>query len=313
MGLVHPDATIIRKYQYDIGSETTLRPIFNSFCTKRGVKLQQLRLTYRGKTMFLSDMKNKTPKQLAMLDDEKNEEAIFVVVEPEPDEMQVDSAPVRPQKTKQGGKMKKKGKGGGRASKTKKERNNPDEPVMSVEDYKRSHSMILTKLHEEAQPRLKDIRTKLNALDLERQPPKSKSKGIKKCTTEEPIDHTLPGDGVGGKAGKSFFVIQVGEVQNLYKTTKLSFSLAYFSQQGQSCVPTLDLHGCTREEAVLRLNESLKEWVDTAMKGYDPFVITAVIICGCGSQVLMETVQEWIKSTSQVRNAPKNHLKGISQ
>jgi hypothetical protein len=58
----------------------------------------------------------------------------------------------------------------------------------------------------------KDIRAKLNALDLERQPPKSKSKGIKKCTKEEPIEHTLPGDGVGGKAGKSFFVVQVGEV-----------------------------------------------------------------------------------------------------
>ena len=56
---------------------------------------------------------------------------------------------------------------------------------------------------------------------------------------------------------------------------------------------------------MLRLNESLKAWVDIAMKGYHPFVITAVIVCGCGSQVLMETVREWIKSTSQVRNAPK--------
>ena len=56
---------------------------------------------------------------------------------------------------------------------------------------------------------------------------------------------------------------------------------------------------------MVRLNESLKAWVDAAMRGYYPFVITVVIICGCGSQVLMETVQEWIKSTSQVRNAPK--------
>jgi hypothetical protein len=56
---------------------------------------------------------------------------------------------------------------------------------------------------------------------------------------------------------------------------------------------------------MLRLNESLKAWVDIAMKGYHPFVITAVIVCGCGSQVLMETLREWIKSTRQVRNAPK--------
>jgi DNA-nicking Smr family endonuclease len=123
----------------------------------------------------------------------------------------------------------------------------------------------------------------------------------------------LPGEGVGGKAGKSFFVVQVGEVQNLYKTMKPSSSLASSSQQGQSSVPMLDLHGCTREEAIVRLNESLKEWVDTAMRGYDPFVITAVIVCGCGSQVLMEAVQEWIKSTSQVRNAPKHHVTSNGQ
>ncbi len=63
-----------------------------------------------------------------------------------------------------------------------------------------------------------------------------------------------------------------------------------------------------REEAAVRLDKGLKVWVDTAMRGYDPFVITIVIVCGCGSQVLMETVQEWIKRTSHVRNAPKNHL-----
>jgi hypothetical protein len=48
--------------------------------------------------------------------------------------------------------------------------------------------MILTRLHEEVQPRLNDIRTKLNALDRERQPPKSKSKCNKKCTREEQAD-----------------------------------------------------------------------------------------------------------------------------
>jgi hypothetical protein len=101
-------------------------------------------------------------------------------------------------------------------------------------------------------------------------------------------------------------VVQVGEVQNLYKTTK-TYALTC-PLHGQSGLPTLDLHGCTREGAVVKLNERLEVWVDTAMRGYDPFVITAVIVCGCGSQVLSETVQEWIKSTSQVRNAPKNHL-----
>jgi dsDNA-specific endonuclease/ATPase MutS2 len=167
--------------------------------------------------------------------------------------------------------------------------------------------MILSKLHEEMQPRLREIRMKLNTLNIERQPPKSKNKGGRKCAKEDSIDHdALPRSVVGGKAGRSNFVVQVGEVQNLYKTTKSS-ALAS-SHQSQSSVPTLDLHGCTREEAIARLNESLEEWVVTAMEGSYPFVITAVIVCGCGSQVLSETVQEWIKSTSQVRNAPKNHL-----
>ena len=181
-----------------------------------------------------------------------------------------------------------------------------DKHTMTVEDYKRQHSMILSKLHEEMQPRLREIRMKLNILNIERQPPKSKSKVGRKCAKEDPIDHdALPRSGVGCKAGRSNFVVQVGEVQNLYKTTKSS---VLASQQSQPSVPTLDLHGCTREEAIARLNESLEEWVDIAMKGYDPFVITAVIVCGCGTQILSETVQGWIKSTRQVRNAPKNHF-----
>ena len=47
-----------------------------------------------------------------------------------------------------------------------------DKHTMTVEDYKRQHSMILSKLHEEMQPRLREIRMKLNTLDIERQPPK---------------------------------------------------------------------------------------------------------------------------------------------
>jgi len=97
-----------------------------------------------------------------------------------------------------------------------------DKHTMTVEDYKRHHSMILSKLHEEVQPRLREIRMKRNILDIERQPPKSKNKSGMKCTPkEEPIDQdALPRSGVGGRAGRSNFVVQVGEVQNLYKTTK---------------------------------------------------------------------------------------------
>ncbi len=251
----------------------------------------------------MSDLKNKTPIQLGML---ISEEICFFV---ESAKVPIDSVSVRPEHMQQRVKTTKKKKGVRRGpSKVKKERIKNYEPVAPVEDYKRSHSMILTRVHEEMQPRLNYIRRKLNAHDLKREPPKLKSKCEKKGTREGPNGQLLPGDGIGGKAGKSFFVVQVGAVENLHKTTKPTSSFASSSRQGQSCVHMLDLHGCTRDEAILRLNKSLNVWVDTAMRGYDPFVITVSIICGCGSQVLMETVQEWIKSTSQVRNAPKNHI-----
>jgi hypothetical protein len=66
------------------------------------------------------------------------------------------------------------------------------------------------------------------------------------------------------------------------------------------------LHGYTREQALVKLDENLKIWVDTAMKGAYPFVIVVHIICGCGNLLISETVQKWIKSREKVRNAPKN-------
>ena len=87
MGLVHPDAMLHRNHEYEIGSETTLKPVFNSFAAKMGASLRSLRLTYKGRTMFLSDFKNKTPKQLGMslqmTSQDREDEVIFVVIEPE--------------------------------------------------------------------------------------------------------------------------------------------------------------------------------------------------------------------------------------
>ena len=147
---------------------------------------------------------------------------------------------------------------------------------------------------------------RLNTLDLERQQPKQKgkSKWKKKATVNADFQF-LPNSGVGGKAGKPNFIVQVGEVQNLYKTAKPSV----LSSQHRLCsASTLDLHGCTRKEALIKLDESLEVWVDTAMKGSYPFVIPAMIVCGCGNQVLSETVEKWIKSARNVCNAPKNSI-----
>ncbi|KAL3769625.1 hypothetical protein ACHAW5_008506 [Stephanodiscus triporus] len=280
-----------------------LKPLVKLYAKKRGVSVKSLQFSYKGKMIFMTDVMNKYLNTIGMQDHD------VIMVHHESDsnkEIMVDNSNRQLQrKTK---KKKKSKVVRNNESKLNKEKVKQDKPAIpSIEDYKRQHSMILSKLHNEVQLRLKDIRMRLNALDLERQPPKSKNKGIKKSAhaKEGPDDQMLlPESSLGGKAGKAYFVVQVGEVQNLYKTTKTSALTSLL--HGQSCLPTLDLHGCTRMEAIVKLNESLKVWVDSAMRGYDPFVITAVIVCGCGSQVLSETVQEWIKSSSQVRNAPKS-------
>jgi hypothetical protein len=284
---------------FTIHSLFQLKGYCNLYAKKRGISIRLLRFSCKGKMLFLSDRRGGTPETLGIRDND------VITVHHQSDFNKENMTDTSNQKHMV--MTDKKNKVAWKKSSRGKAQIKLDKHTMTVEDYKRQHSMILSKLHEEMQPRLREIRMKLNTLNIERQPPKSKNKGGRKCVKEDPIDQdALPRSGVGGKAGRSNFIVQVGEVQNLYKTTKSS-ALAS-SHLSQSSIPALDLHGCTREEAIARLNESLEEWVDIAMKGYDPFVITAVIVCGCGSQVLSETVQEWIKLTSQVRNAPKNHL-----
>lgn len=111
-----------------------------------------------------------------------------------------------------------------------------------------------------------------------------------------PCTHCL-----GGKAGISFYNIQVGEVQNLYKSGKRLHS------HNTGMTPTLDLHGYTRDQALVELDKCLINWYETAMRGSYPFVMKVKVISGCGNQILSEAVQEWIKLNKKVSKAPKNN------
>lgn len=156
---------------------------------------------------------------------------------------------------------------------------------------------MLTKIHEELQPTLQEIRRRLNNLLIERSQPKNKSaRRHSKVSSQSWLDMPCY-ECQRGKAGKSHFHVNVGEVGNLYKTKKVSPYAGH--------VASLDLHGYTRDEALEKLDSSLKTWVDIAMRGSYPFVIPVTIICGGGGQVLSEVVEEWIKSKSNVSNAPK--------
>jgi hypothetical protein len=55
---------------------------------------------------------------------------------------------------------------------------------------------------------------------------------------------------VGGKAGRTFFPIFVGQNEYLYKSPKTA-------RRVQVQQDTIDLHGCTRDEALQRLNSAL--------------------------------------------------------
>ena len=68
----------------------------------------------------------------------------------------------------------------------------------------------------------------------------------------------------------------------------------------------IDLHGLTKKQALSKLNESLPVWSEIAMKGAYPFVIQVKIVCGGGSQVLSEAVQDWIRQNKNGANAPKS-------
>ena len=166
-----------------------------------------------------------------------------------------------------------------------------------MEKYKEEHSKAMNPIFEELAPELKMIRNRLNNLALEKAAPKvRRSKKSNKETKYPKSAFTLlPGDMHGGKAGKTLYPVFVGDESNLYKTRK-SLSRASI---------ILDLHGCTQDEALAKLDKSLPIWHDIAMKGEYPWVIPVNIVCGGGAQILSEVVQNWIRTTRQVANRPK--------
>jgi DNA-nicking Smr family endonuclease len=284
---------IIGDDSYQVGTSTPLKSVFNEYADKNSVCLKSLRFSFGGKTLFLSTAGKKTPHELGMLDNDTIE--VQSNQEPEPKEEDKPS----PQKSKGSGA--KKQKKGSKKSKSKSKKGCSKIEVSNSEDeHKVQHSKALTKLFEEAEPKFKLIRQELNSMNLLKQQPKTKthSKRITPPPSFSEFNHAS--NGLGGKAGKTRFVVNVGEVSNLYKSSK--------SLNQPTAVSTIDLHGCTREEAVSRLNEGLKEWNERAMLGTYPFIHSVSIVCGGGSQILSETVEKWIGEKKNVSNAPKRSM-----
>ena len=63
--------------------------------------------------------------------------------------------------------------------------------------------------------------------------------------------------GIGGKAGVPLYVVLVGAPKNLSKVTRLL--------DRTKVTVTIDLHGLTRDEALVELDAKPPEWIDVAM------------------------------------------------
>lgn len=273
-----------------IGVSTTLKELFSNYSEDQGVSLRELRFTFAGKTLFLSSASNKTPAQLRM----KHNDTILVTPTLTTSQEEAHrSSPVKPEKLSS------------RGSKKKRSKSKRTKSTLAIgadrhqQHHKVLHSQALTRLFEEAEPRFKEIRQRLNVMNLERTLPKQKKKLFPPTMHKPAYNPSM--EGLAGKAGKTIYVIQVGEVENLYKSSKKSLQRAANRPQ------TIDLHGCSKVEALSKLEESLPQWQETAMMGAYPFLQSIVIVCGGGNQVLSETVEHWIKQQKQngVANAPK--------
>ena len=153
-----------------------------------------------------------------------------------------------------------------------------------------NHSKLLTLVFEEATELFKQRRQRLNNLALKKSLPKEK---IAKANVSAPksVDHGCFSE-VGEKTGKTFFSVVVGHEEYLYRTSK--------SLKNTNIAPrTIDLHGCSREEALSRLSKALPGWMEDAMKDF-PWTLPVDIIVGGGSQLVSEAVEHWIRKERQI-------------
>ena len=276
--------------RYIVRCDAQFKELLTRYAYDNDTSIKSLRIKHNGKLLFISSIGKKLPEQLSIADADIIE---VTIIQSTPAEEQLKQPSPKGKNKKKNNKKNHK--------KSNKKRAQPLVIQKTEVELKVEHSKLLGKVYEEAEPTFKEIRQRLNAMNLERTKPKQKRIQPKTTESVEVVDNPLDDGQLGGKAGRTQFIIQVGEVLNLYKTTKPS------SGRGKRQEDTLvDLHGLTAEEAVYRLDKSLPDWIETAMKGTYPFVIPVKIVCGGGSQILAEVVDNWIRQNDNVANAPKN-------
>ncbi|KAL7490194.1 hypothetical protein ACHAW6_015942 [Cyclotella cf. meneghiniana] len=271
----------------------TLKELFIKFSEEKGVSLRSLRFSFKGKPLFLSSASNKTPAQLGM----KNHDVIHVFsttsISSSQDDLEYPTVICTHKEPSKNVNKHCRSEG----KRVKSITSSITVTTDIAQSHKLQHSQALSKLFEEVEPKFRAIRQRLNTSALERTLPKEKSAKMASSPPAQEAAYNADIAVVGGKAGRSFYVIQVGEVHNLYKSSKkLTGTIPEFHM--------IDLHGYTRLDALDKLNECLPRWEKYAMEGSYPFVAPVLIVCGGGNQIISETVSKWIKH-NKVSNAPR--------
>ena len=278
-----------------ISVSATLKTLFNDYAEECGVSLRSLRFSFNGSVLFLSTAGNKTATDLGIEDGGVIE--VSNVNSTVPKENKPPEANLNP--VNKGKKKEKKRSSVLKAKQIKKGRQSS--VIFNLETDRQRHSRKLTKVLDEMELQLKGIRQNINESMLLCQKSKTRRPSSRKslnATSSAVFNPSM--NGLGGKAGRSSFSVNVGRVENLYKSSKRD-RLNHASRSSR--IAKIDLHGCTQEEAVERLNEWEGNTMETAMKGEYPFVVPAVIVCGGGTQTLSELVENWIKEKRNVANA----------
>ena len=268
-------------FGFDIGSSTTLKTVFNEYAEKRSVSLRSLRFSYAGKTLFLSSVGNRTPEEMQMRD----QDVISVHDTNKPSSQESSSngnannqtnKSSSPKKSKptssKSGSSSKKNKGKNKKAKGTKEKHPIYSSTLSIEGYKAQHSKVLSKLHEEVQSQLKDtdeiecIGFGTSATQAEKERRRTRTSpsslvvlNVKSCLLTQVLV---------GKLVSHTFLCKLGRYRICTRLPNQLFS----SRSSSSNTPVLDLRGCTREEALVKLDDSLNVWIDIAQRGNYPFV-----------------------------------------
>ena len=132
-----------------------MKNLVSQFAETSGASLRSLRFSYHGSTLFLSSVGKKSLDQMGLQDND-----VIEVTSLKSSENNPVACPPAPSKKKAGGKKKTQRKNNGKRS--KKQTEPPTYVANSSEQDKLAHSLKLTKVIEEMEPRLKLIRQQLN-------------------------------------------------------------------------------------------------------------------------------------------------------